>query len=95
MNQITLSLSLIEDYLDLINEILQANYTALSLDKAQQLGQIQKGGYTLDNRLLKKQGRLVVAELVCTSLIIIVYYRLTIAYLSKSKTQALVKGQYY
>ena len=95
MNQVTLSLSSIKDYLDLINEILQANYTAPSLDKAQQLSQTQKGGYTLDNRLLKKQGRLIVAESVYTSLIIIVYYRLTIVYLGKSKTQALVKRQYY
>ena len=54
MNQVTLSLSPIKDYLDLINEILQANYTAPSLDKARQLDQTQKGGYTLDNRLLKK-----------------------------------------
>ena len=95
MNQITLSLSPIKDYLDLINEILQANYTAPSLNKVQQLDQTQKRGYTLDNRLLKKQGRLIVVESVCTNLIIIVYYRLTIAYLDKSKTQALVKRQYY
>ena len=34
VNQVTLSLSPIEDYLDLIDKILQANCTAPSLDKA-------------------------------------------------------------
>ena len=39
----------------------------------------------MDNRLLKKQGKLVVAELVCTNLIIAVYYGITTAYLVKAR----------
>ena len=55
------------------------------------LGQNSKGGYAMDNRLLKKQGKLVVAELVCIDLITAVYYGITTAYLSKGKTKAIIK----
>ena len=59
------------------------------------LGQNGKGGYAMDNGLLKKQGKLVVAELVCTNLITAVYYGITTAYLSKGKTKAIIKKRYY
>ena len=59
------------------------------------LGQNGKGGYVINNRLLKKQSKLVVAELVCTDLITAVYYSITTAYLSKGKTKAIIKKRYY
>jgi len=46
-------LVLIQEYIDLINEILQTNRTATDLAQACKLGQNSKGSYTLDNRLLK------------------------------------------
>ena len=59
------------------------------------LGQNSKGGYAMDNRLLKKQGKLVVAKSVCIDLITAVHYSITTAYLSKGKTKAIIKKQYY
>ena len=55
------------------------------------LRQNSKGGYTIDNRLLKKQGKLVVAESVYIDLIIAVHYGITTAYPSKGKTKAIIK----
>jgi len=46
-------LVLIQEYIDLINEILQTNRTATDLAQACKLGQNSKGSYTLDNGLLK------------------------------------------
>ena len=48
----------------------------------------------MDNGLLKKQGKLVVAESVCIDLIIAVYYSITTAYLGKGKTKAIIKKRY-
>ena len=59
------------------------------------LGQNSKGGYAIDNGLLKKQGKLVVVESVCIDLITAVYYDITTAYLSKGKTKAIIKKRYY
>ena len=59
------------------------------------LGQNSKGGYAMDNGLLKKQGKLIVAKSVCTDLITAVYYGITTAYPSKGKTKAIIKKRYY
>ena len=59
------------------------------------LGQNSKGGYVINNRLLKNQGKLVVAKSVCTNLITAVYYGITTAYPSKGKTKAIIKKRYY
>jgi hypothetical protein len=88
-------LALIQEHINLINEILRTNRTATDLAQACKLGQNNKGSYTLDNRLLKYQGRLVVLESVRTDLIIASYCSLAIAYLGKSKTRELVKTRYY
>ena len=45
----------------------------------------------MDDRLLKKQGKLVVAKSVCTNLITAVYYGITTACLSKGKAKAIIK----
>ena len=88
-------LALIQEYIDLIDKILQTDQTATDLAQACKLGQNSKGGYTLDNGLLKYQGRLVVPESVYTDLITAFYYSLATAYPSKSKTRELVKARYY
>ena len=59
------------------------------------LGQNNKGGYAMDNRLLKKQGKLIVAKSVCIDLITAVYYGITTAHPSKGKTKAIIKKRYY
>jgi hypothetical protein len=85
----------IQEQLDLINEILQANRTDRDLRRARKLGQEGKAGYSIDNGLLKKQGKLVVAKSVRTDLITALYYSLTTAYPGKNKTKALIKERYY
>ena len=95
MNRIALSLSLIKEQLDLIDEILKANRAALDLGRARKLGQEGKGGYSLEGGLLKKEGRLVVAKSVRTALIIASYYSLAIAHLGQDKTKKLIKERYY
>ena len=59
------------------------------------LRQNSKGGYAINNRLLKKQGKLIVAKSVYIDLITAVYYGITTAYPSKGKTKAIIKKQYY
>jgi hypothetical protein len=88
-------LVLIQEHIDLIDEILRTNRTATNLAQACKLGQNSKGGYTLDNRLLKYQRRLVVPESVRTDLITASHCSLATAYLGKSKTRELVKTRYY
>ena len=88
-------LVLIQEYIDLIDEILQTNRIATDLACACKLGQNSKGSYMLDNRLLKYQRRLVVLESICIDLITASYCSLAIAYSSKSKTRKLVKTRYY
>jgi hypothetical protein len=86
---------LIKEQLDLIDKILQANRTATDLHRARKLGQNNQDGYSLENGLLKKQERLIVAKSTCIFLIIASYYSLTTAYPGKSKTKKLIKEQYY
>jgi hypothetical protein len=88
-------LALIQEYINLINEILQTNRTATDLARACKLGQNSKGSYMLDNGLLKYQKRLVIPESVRIDLITASYYSLATAYLGKSKTRELVKTRYY
>ena len=75
-------MSPIEEQLDLIDEILQANRTAADLGRARKLGKEGKGGYSMESGLLKKEGRLVVAESVRTALITASYCSLATAHLS-------------
>ena len=49
----------------------------------------------MDDGLLKKQGKLVVAESVRTDLITAAHYGITTAYPSKGKTKAIIKKRYY
>jgi hypothetical protein len=88
-------LALIREYIDLIDKILQTNRTAIDLAQACKLGQNSKSEYTLDNKLLKYQKKLVVPESVYTDLITAFYCSLATAYLGKSKTRKLVKTRYY
>jgi hypothetical protein len=85
----------IQEHIDLIDEILRTNRTATDLARACKLGQNSKGGYMLDNGLLKYQGRLVVLESVRTDLITASYCSPATAYPGKSKTRELVKTRYY
>jgi predicted aspartyl protease len=95
VNRIALFLSPIEEQLDLIDEIFQANRTALDLDHARKLGQESKGGYSLENGLLKKEGRLVVAESARTALITASHCGLSTAHPGQDKTKKLIKERYY
>jgi transposase InsO family protein len=95
VNRVALLLSPIEEQLDLIDEILQANRTAQDLDSARKLGQESKGGYSLENGLLKKESRLVVAESVRTALITASHCGLATAHPGQDKTKKLIKERYY
>ena len=94
-NRIALSLSPISEQLDLIDEILQANRTALELERMRKLATDQKGGYTLENGLLKRHGKLVVAKSVHTDLITTAHCSLATAHPGKGKTKTLIKERYY
>ncbi|KIM98194.1 hypothetical protein OIDMADRAFT_57695 [Oidiodendron maius Zn] len=91
VNRIDLSLSSIEDQLDLIDEILQANRIALDLVCIRKLGQQDKGGYTIRDGLLKRNRKLVVTQSVCTDLIKALHYGISIAHPRKHKTGLLIK----
>ena len=91
MNRLSLSLSPIQQQLDLIDEILRANRTDRDLRRARRLGQEDKAGYSMDNGLLKKQGKLVVAKSVRTDLITASHCSLVTAHPRKNKTKALIK----
>ena len=95
MNRLSLSLSPIQQQLDLIDEILRANRTDRDLRRARRLGQEDKAGYSMDNGLLKKQGKLVVAKSVRTDLITASHCSLATAHPGKNKTKALIKERYY
>ena len=95
VNHMTLSLSPIEDQLDLIDDILKANRTASELSRARKLGQQNKAGYSLEDGLLKKHGRLVVAKPVRTDLITASHSTLATAHPGKGKTRKLIKERYY
>jgi RNase H-like domain found in reverse transcriptase/Integrase zinc binding domain len=95
VNRIALSLSPIEEQLDLIDEILKANRAALDLGRARKLGQEGKGGYSLEGGLLKKEGRLVVAKSVRTALITASHCSLATAHPGQDKTKKLIKERYY
>ena len=95
VNRINLSLSPIEDQLDLIDEILQANRTAPDLARARKLGQQNKGGYTVQDGLLKRIGKLVVAQSVRTDLITASHCGVSTAHPGKLKTRLLIKERYY
>jgi transposase InsO family protein len=95
VNHISLSLSPIQDQLDLIDDILQANRMEPDLARARKLGRQNKSGYSLEDGLLKKDGKLVVAESVRTQLIEASHSTLAMAHPGKGKTRKLLKERYY
>jgi hypothetical protein len=68
---------------------------AKDLDKAQKLGQNRQNRYSMEDGLLKKHGKLVVAEPVRTALITATHYGITTAHPGKNKTKRLIKERYY
>jgi hypothetical protein len=95
VNHMSLSLSLIKDQLDLIDNILKANRTVSDLARARELGQQNRAGYSLEEGLLKRHGRLVVAEPVRTDLITVSHSTIATAHPGKCKTRKLIKERYY
>jgi hypothetical protein len=95
INYWSLVFSLIQKYIDLIDNILQANRTAPDLIRTRKLDADHQKEYYLQNELLKKQRRLVVTESVRTDLISLSYYTLATAHPGKRKTKALIKERYY
>jgi hypothetical protein len=95
INQINLSISPIEEQLDLIDRLLQENRTATDLDEARKLGMDGQNGYSVEEGLLKRHGKLVVAESVRTALIVTAHCGITTAHPGKSKTKRLIKERYY
>ncbi len=95
VNRLSLSLSPITEQLDLIDDVLRTNWTAPDLARARKLGQDRKGGYYIENGLLKKKGKLVVAEATRTALITASHCNLTTAHPGKGKTKELLKERYY
>jgi hypothetical protein len=91
IHQIDFSISPIEEQLDLIDCLLQENHTAKDLDKVQKLGQGGQNGYSLEGGLLKRHGKLVVAEPVCTALIVTTHCGIATAHPGKGKTKRLIK----
>jgi transposase InsO family protein len=95
VNRLSLALSPIEEQLDLIDDILRTNCTAPELARLRKLAEERKGGYCLEDGLLKKHGKLVVAESVRTALITVSHCTLTTAHPGKGKTKELLKERYY
>jgi hypothetical protein len=91
IHQVDFSISLIEEQLDLIDHLLQENHTAKDLDKAQKLGQDCQNRYSIEDRLLKRHSKLVVAEPTCTALIVTTHCGITTAHPGKGKTKWLIK----
>jgi hypothetical protein len=67
------------------SHILQANRTASDLAHAEKLGQQNKAGYSLEDGLPKKHGKLVVAKPVRTDLIEALNSTLAAAHLSRQE----------
>ncbi len=95
VNRLSLSLSPITEQLDLIDDVLRTNRTAPDLARARKLGQDRQGEYYIENGLLKKKGKLVVAEAARTALITASHCNLTTAHPGKGKTKELLKERYY
>jgi hypothetical protein len=95
LHQIGFSISPIEEQLDLIDHLLQRNRTATDLDEARKLGTAGQKGYSVEEGLLKRYGKLVVAESVRTPLIVTAHCGITTAHPGKSKTKRLIKERYY
>jgi hypothetical protein len=91
----SLTLSPIQEHLDLIDDILQTNRAAADLQRLRSLATERKGGYHLENELLLKHGKLVVAESVRTALITASHCGLATAHPGKGKTRKLIKERYY
>ena len=88
-------ISLIEDYLALVDQLLYTNQTAEDLQSVCELGQRQQKGYSVEDRLLTQRRKLVVAKSVCTDLITTAYCSITTAHSRKNKSKQLIKEQYY
>jgi single-stranded DNA-specific DHH superfamily exonuclease len=71
----------------LIDCLLQENHIAKDLNKAQKLEQDHKNRYSIEDRLLKRHSKLIVAKPVYIALIVTIYYGIIIAYPGKSKTK--------
>jgi len=95
INNIILEFFLIEDYLDLVGNILYTNHLAKDFSKYYKMAKINQDNYQLEDRLFKKNRYLVVAEAIYTALLIRSHYYLTTIYPGKNKTKALVKKRYY
>ena len=54
-----------------------------------------QNGYSVEEGLLKRHGKLIVTESVRTALIMTAHCGITIAYPGKSKTKRLIKERYY
>ena len=85
----------IEDQLVLVDRLLQVNRTAKALEDTRKLGQNQQKGYSIEDGLLKRHGKLVVAESVRTDLITTAHCSITTAHPGKTKTKRLIKERYY
>src|SRR5438045_7132982 len=83
--------------LDFIDELLQANHTATSLQEYCEEAKDGKGKWTLENGLLKHQERLVVAkdQNLWTCLIAEAHCQVSTAHLGKNKTCKIIGDHYY
>ena len=83
--------------LDFIDELLQANHTATSLQEYHEEAKDGKGKWTLENGLLKHQERLVVAkdQNLRTRLIAEAHCQVSTAHLGKNKTHKIIGDHYY
>ena len=83
--------------LDFIDELLQANCIANSLQKYHEDAKNNKGGQTLENRLLKHLEQLVVPrdQNLQTRLIAKAHCQVSTTHPSKNKTQKIIGNYYY
>jgi hypothetical protein len=95
IHRVDFSVSPIEEQLDLIDRLLQENRTAKDLDETRKLGQDRQNGYSIEGGLLKRHGKLVVAEPVRIALIVTAHCGITTAHPGKGKTKRLIKERYY
>ena len=90
-----IEISTIEQQLDLVNSILQLNYTSSEFDIARVLVACKKDYQTLTDRLLKYYSQVVVLESLQTSLLTEAHCQIASAHLGTKKTKQIIQACYY
>ena len=95
INLLSCELSIIEDHVDLMEEIEEANKTAGDLSPYRKLADEQKRGYSRDGELTLHKKRLIVAKDLRTRLINETHSGIITAHPGYGKTRILIRERYF